>query len=61
MQEIWDALEASTTNSKTGSFERQTPSKRDHLNHRDKLLRFLGEVDPQLSIGEVIAALEEYE
>jgi hypothetical protein len=61
MEEIWEALEASTVNSKKGMFDSVTPSKRDHLNRRDDLLRFLNEVDPGLTVGELVLGLEEYQ
>ena len=58
---VWEALESTAPNSKEGrSFERVTASKRDTLNHRDFLMKFLEEIDGELSVGELREALEDY-
>ncbi len=62
MQDIWDALEATTTGRKQGdAFAKVNASARDILNHRDYLMRFLEELDGDLSVAELRAALEEYQ
>lgn len=62
-QEIFDALEATTTGRKQtrASFPIANAERRDILNHRDGLLRFLEEIDGDLSVSELREALEEYQ
>jgi hypothetical protein len=60
MKDIWDALEATANRKKTGSFDSQIASRRDVLNHRDYLMRFLEEIDGEKSVAEVREALENW-
>lgn len=62
MQEIWDALEATTPSRSRKMIDpRANASKQDTSLHKDMLMRFLSELDADLSVGEVRAALEEYD
>lgn len=62
-QEIHDALEATALGKRQreGWNYKANASKRDCLNHRDGLLRFLEEVDGSLSVADLREALEEYQ
>lgn len=61
MHDVHEALENTAPNAKAGkSFDRVTASKRDVLNHRDMLLRFLEDIDAGMSVGELREVLEEY-
>lgn len=59
MNEIWEALEA-TTHGRSKYGNERTASTQDARNHRDYLLRFLTELDAGLTVGEIREALEEY-
>lgn len=63
--EIFEALESTATNRKPkstfGGFEGHTlPSPRDIQAHKVTILRFLGELDEDLSVNEVREALGRY-
>lgn len=61
-QDVFDALEATTIGRKQHSWDyKANPSQRDILNHRDSLLRFLEEIEGDLSVLELREALEEYQ
>jgi hypothetical protein len=58
-----EALEATTVTPRSGGFD--TPasanaSRRSILAHRDSLLRFLGELDGDMTVSELREALEDY-
>lgn len=55
--EVWEALESTTANRKEWKANAIAV---DILNHRDHLLRFLVEVDGNMSVAELREALEEY-
>ncbi|MBO9099972.1 hypothetical protein J5287_11905 [Rhizobium sp. K1/93] len=61
-QEIYEALEATAAGRKQGRMcdARANASKTDILNRRDSLMRFLEEVDGDLSVAELRDALEQY-
>ncbi|NTG94220.1 hypothetical protein G6L92_15755 [Agrobacterium rhizogenes] len=61
-QEIFDALEATTGGRKQGALwnARANASRNDILNHRDSLLRFLEEIDGDISVADLREALEDY-
>ncbi|WFS01618.1 hypothetical protein [Rhizobium tumorigenes] len=61
-QEIYEALEATATGRKQGRMydARANASKTDVLNRRDSIMRFLEEVDGELSVAELRDALEQY-
>ena len=63
--DIWAALESTTdVNDRRGGFAitaRQTPNSREVMARRDSLMRFLEEIDGDLSVGEVRDALESWE
>lgn len=64
MEDIWQALEATTGGRLRDGLQIGRPanaSARDVLNHRDYLMRFLNEIDGNLSVAEVRDALEEYQ
>ena len=62
MQDIWDALESTATNSDRKLIDpRANASKRDVRLWRDHIMRFLDELDAELTIGEVREALSEYD
>lgn len=61
MNEVHEALEASAVNSSTSMFGRVSADRRDILNWRNRLMRFLEEVDGGLSVAEVREMLEAYE
>lgn len=61
-QDVFDALEATTTGRKQYGWDyKANASRRDILNHRDALLRFLEEIKGDLSVSELREALEEYQ
>lgn len=61
MDDIIEALEASAPNSATAAIDpRANASRRDVLTHRDRIMRFLDELDGDLSVSEVRSALEDY-
>jgi hypothetical protein len=61
MQDVWDALEATTPNRSRATVDPPAnASRRDVTLYRDTLLRFLSELDAELSVGEIREALEEY-
>lgn len=55
--EIWEALESSVASRKE---YKANATRVDTLNHRDMLMRFLEELDGELSVAEVRDALGEY-
>lgn len=61
MDEIWEALEATTIN-KDDKFipDRANANKLEINQHKATLLRFLDELDGSLSVSEVREALEQY-
>lgn len=62
-EEVWEALEATAINKKDGagfSSTRANASKYEVINHKNLLLRFLGELDDSMSVRDVIEALENY-
>ncbi|KQT52245.1 MULTISPECIES: hypothetical protein [unclassified Aureimonas] len=60
--DVWEALEATTPSGRKPSAARQIggPTKREHNEHRDRIMRFLGEVEGDMTVAEVREALEEY-
>lgn len=61
MNDIWEALESTAAMRPTSrNPDPVTPSERDIRNHRDYLMRFLDELDSQMSVGEVRDALENW-
>ena len=62
LQEIHEALEATATGRKQGRMydARANASKVDILNRRDSLMRFLEEIDGEISVAELRDALEQY-
>ena len=62
MQDIWGALESTATNSDRKMIDpRANASKRDVRLWRDHIMRFLDELDAELTIGEVRETLSEYD
>lgn len=64
MEAVHEALESTAVSRRANSGisqEIRSATKRDILNHRNYIIRFLDEVDPMLSIAEVRAALESYD
>lgn len=59
--DIWEVMEAYTTPSNTNMFGSVTASRRDKLNARASIMRFLEELDAGLTVGELRDALEDYE
>ena len=60
--DVWEALEATAqVGGHRGFTERANASRRSILNHRDFLMRFLDEVNADISVAELRAALEEYQ
>lgn len=57
MIEIWEALESTVAGRKE---YKANATRIDTLNHRDYLMRFLCELDGELSVAEVREALQEY-
>lgn len=55
--EVWEALESTVANRKEYKANATTI---DILNHRDHLMRFLLEIDGEISVAELRDALEEY-
>lgn len=60
---VVEALEATAVvnSSRRGKHDRGAANRWDVINHRDMLLRFLNELDPEDTVEEVRLALEEYE
>lgn len=62
MDEIIEALENSAVSRKAGQgLHSGCPDKRDVTNWRDRLMRFLGDLDGNLTVDEIRLALEDYE
>lgn len=60
-QDVWEALEATASTPDSSRFmSPANASRRSIFNHRDYLMRFLTEVDGELSVAELREALEEY-
>lgn len=61
-EEVIEALESTAPNRKDRGRldDPRVPSEADIRLWRDALARFLGEIDADLTAGEIIAALEEY-
>lgn len=57
---VWEALEATAQTPGSGILDKANASRRSILNHRDYLMRFLDEVDAEISVAELREALEEY-
>lgn len=61
-EDIVEALENSAVSRKAGQgLHSGCCDKRDVLNWRDRLMRFLGDLDGNLSVDELRRALEDYE
>jgi hypothetical protein len=61
IEDVIEALESTTPNRKAGDmFSRTNANKYEIRNHRDYLLRFLSELDSELTIGEVREILDDY-
>lgn len=58
--DVWEALEATAQAGGSGILSRANASRRSILNHREYLMRFLDEVDADISVAELREALEEY-
>lgn len=58
-EQVFEALE-STTAAKQTPFAPATASQQEVRNHRDALVRFLNEIDANLSISELVDILEQY-
>lgn len=58
--DVWDALEATAIQRAAGFVVPANASRRSILNHRDYLMRFLNEVDADISVAELREALEDY-
>lgn len=59
--DVWEALEATAQAGGAGGIlSKANASRRSILNHRDYLMRFLDEVNAELSVAELREALEDY-
>lgn len=58
--DVWEALEATAQVPGSGILDKANASRRSILNHRDYLMRFLDEVNAEISVAELREALEEY-
>lgn len=62
MEQVHEALESTALNTDNAYIaKRSTVKKREILNHRDTIMRFLEELDAEMSIGELREALEHYD
>ena len=61
-QDIIEVLEATATNSKAGNFSNlnANTSYRDIQNYKNSIMRFLEELDAEITVGELRGVLEEY-
>lgn len=61
-QQVFDALEATAPPAKNKSpFGQASATRQEISNHRDLLLRFLVEIDAEISVGELRDMLEEFD
>lgn len=63
MEEVWEALEATTCGKKQGALglgAEANADKRSILHRRDDIMRFLGECPSEISVSELRDALDEY-
>lgn len=62
-EDIIEALEMATAapTSHGGIPDHANASRRDILNYKRSIMRFIGELDAELTVGEIRAVLEEYE
>ena len=58
--DVWEALEATAQTPGSGILDKANASRRSILSHRDFLMRFLDEVNADISVAELREALEEY-
>jgi len=60
-EDIIEALESTAYAPSGGIIERANASRRDILNYKKSLLRFLEELEAEITVGEIRAVLGEYE
>lgn len=60
--EVWEALEGSATAPSGPRYlnKRATATKSEVVGHRDQLVRFLAEIEGDMTVAELREALDEY-